>query len=121
MQARYQIRALKLVRDFSFLMVYGIVDDEIDKYIDEISKKLNIEVIRAESVESVVKESNLVVTTTPSKEPYLRAEWLHPGLHITCMGSDSEDKQELFPDVFATELPVIENLRYSGWANSIMH
>jgi ornithine cyclodeaminase len=101
MQARYQIRALKLVRDFSFLMVYGIVDDEIDKYIDEISKKLNIEVIRAESVESVVKESNLVVTTTPSKEPYLRAEWLHPGLHITCMGSDSEDKQELFPDVFA--------------------
>ena len=101
MQARYQIRALKLVRDFSFLMVYGIVDDEIDKYIDEISKKLNIEVIRADSVEDVVKESNLVVTTTPSKEPYLRAEWLHTGLHITCMGSDSEDKQELFPDVFA--------------------
>ena len=101
MQARYQIRALKLVRDFSFLMVYGIVDDEIDKYIDEISKKLNIEVIRADSVESVVKESDLVVTTTPSKEPYLRAEWLHTGLHITCMGSDSEDKQELFPDVFA--------------------
>lgn len=101
MQARYQIRALKLVRDFSFLMVYGIVDDEIDKYIDEISQKLNIEVIRADSVESVVKESNLVVTTTPSKEPYLRAEWLHTGLHITCMGSDSEDKQELFPDVFA--------------------
>jgi len=101
MQARYQIRALKLVRDFSFLMVYGIVDDEIDKYIDEISQELNIEVIRADSVESVVKESNLVVTTTPSKEPYLRAEWLHTGLHITCMGSDSEDKQELFPDVFA--------------------
>ena len=101
MQARYQIRALKLVRDFSYLMVYGIVDDEIDKYVDEISKELNIEVIRADSVESVVKESNLVVTTTPSKEPYLRAEWLHPGLHITCMGSDSEDKQELFPDVFA--------------------
>ena len=101
MQARYQIRALKLVRDYSFLMVYGIVDDEVDKYIDEISKKLNIEVVRADSVESVVKESNLVVTTTPSKEPYLRAEWLHTGLHITCMGSDSEDKQELFPDVFA--------------------
>ena len=101
MQARYQIRALKLVRDFSFLMVYGIVDDEIDKYIDEISQELNIEVIRADSVESVVKESNLVVTTTPSKEPYLRAEWLHTGLHVTCMGSDSEDKQELFPDVFA--------------------
>ena len=40
------------------------------------------------------------MTTTPSKEPYLRAQWLHPGMHITCMGSDSEDKQELYPDVF---------------------
>jgi ornithine cyclodeaminase/alanine dehydrogenase-like protein (mu-crystallin family) len=35
----------------------------------------------------------------PSREPYLRAEWLHPGLHITAMGSDAEEKQELFPDV----------------------
>ena len=31
----------------------------------------------------------------------MRAEWLHPGLHITCMGSDSEDKQEVYPEVFA--------------------
>ena len=28
-------------------------------------------------------------------------EWLHPGLHITCMGSDAEHKQELYPEVFA--------------------
>jgi len=40
------------------------------------------------------------VTTTPSREPYLKAEWLHPGLHITCMGSDAEHKQELYADVF---------------------
>jgi len=100
MQARYQIRALKLVRDFSRLVVYGIVDEEVNVYVDEISKELGINVIRADRVETVVKESDLVVTTTPSKEPFLKAEWLHPGLHITCMGSDSEDKQELFPDVF---------------------
>ena len=48
-----------------------------------------------------MRESQVVVTTTPSKEPFLRGEWLHPGLHITCMGADSEDKQELFTDCFA--------------------
>jgi ornithine cyclodeaminase len=61
---------------------------------------LNIQVIKCPDAETVVRESTLVVTTTPSREAYLRAEWLHPGLHITCMGSDSEDKQELHADVF---------------------
>lgn len=100
MQARYQIRALKLVRDFPKLMVYGLVPEEVDAYVNEISMELGIEVIKSENPETVVRQSDIVVTTTPSKEPYLRAEWLHPGLHITCMGSDSEDKQELFPNVF---------------------
>jgi len=101
MQARFQIRALKLVRDFSKLIVYGVVEDQVKAYEDEISKELNIPVVIAESAEEVVRQSDLVVTTTPSKEPYLKANWLHPGLHITCMGSDSEDKHELFPEVFA--------------------
>ena len=101
MQARYQIQALKLVREFSRLLVYGIDDEEVDKYVTEISEDMKIEVAKSSSVEEVVHESNIVVTTTPSKQPYLKAEWLHPSLHITCMGSDSEDKQELYPDVFA--------------------
>lgn len=99
-QARYQIRALKLIRNFTKLMVYGLIDKEVDQYADEISEELSIEVIKADSAEAVVRHSNIVVTTTPSKQAYLRSEWLHPGLHITCMGSDSEEKQEIFADVF---------------------
>jgi len=73
----------------------------VDAYVKEMSAELDIQVIKADSPEDVVRQSEIVVTTTPTKEPYLRAEWLHPGLHITCMGSDSEDKQELYPNVFA--------------------
>jgi len=101
MQARYQIRALKLVRVFSRLLVYGILPEEVDRYAAEMSEELGVEVIKAASSEEVVRQSEVVVTTTPSRQPYLNADWLHPGLHITCMGSDSEDKQELHADVFA--------------------
>jgi ornithine cyclodeaminase len=100
MQARYQIRALRLVRDFSQLWVYGIVEGEVERYAEEMTQELEVEVFKAKDAETVLRKSEVVVTTTPSKEPYLRAQWLHPGLHITCMGSDSEDKQELYPDVF---------------------
>lgn len=100
MQARFQIRALKLVRNFKKLLVYGIVPEEVAEYVAEITPDLGVEVIAADSAESVVRECEVVVTTTPSREPFLRAEWLNPGLHITCMGSDAEHKQELFPEVF---------------------
>ena len=42
-----------------------------------------------------VAQSQLVVTTTPAEDPVVRAEWLHPGLHITAMGSDQAGKNEI--------------------------
>jgi ectoine utilization protein EutC len=100
MQARYQIRGLRLVRDFRRLMVYGIIPDQVRRYAEEMRQELGVEVAIAGHPEQVVRHSDFVVTTTPSREPYLKAEWLHPGLHITCMGSDAEHKQELYADVF---------------------
>ena len=58
-----------------------------------------VDVVEAASLESLVRESQLIVTTTPSREPLVAAEWLHPGLHITAMGSDLAGKQELDPEV----------------------
>ena len=37
MQARWQARGLKLVRDFKRLMVYGIIEEEVDAYVKEMS------------------------------------------------------------------------------------
>jgi len=98
-QARYQMRALKLVRDYRRLLVYGIVPEEVDRYISDMSSVLSVEIFRAKSAEEVVRNGDVVVTATPSRTAYLRPEWLHPGLHITAMGTDGEDKQELFPEV----------------------
>ncbi len=100
MQARYQIRGLRLVRDFQRLYVYGIEPDQVREYADEMGRELGVEVVVAGSAEEVVRGCDFVVTTTPSRTPYLRPEWLHPGLHITCMGADTEHKQEVFAEVF---------------------
>ena len=52
----------------------------------------------------VVRESQVVVTTTPTREPWLRAEWLHPGLHITAVGADGEHKQELHAEEISDDV-----------------
>ena len=40
---------------------------------------------------------DFVVTATAANEPLIKADWLHPGLHITAMGSDQEGKNEIEP------------------------
>jgi ornithine cyclodeaminase len=99
MQARFQIRALKLVRDFSRLLVYGLSEPEVDQYVTEMQQELGVTVKRAETAEAVVRGCDALVTTTPSKTPVVMAEWVHPGMHITAMGSDSEAKQELESEI----------------------
>jgi ornithine cyclodeaminase len=101
MQARFQMRGLRLVRQFQELLVFGIEPQEVDQYVGDMTREFDLSVKAASSAEQVVRESDIVVTTTPSRQPYLKAEWLHPGLHITCMGADAEHKQELYPQVFS--------------------
>jgi ornithine cyclodeaminase/alanine dehydrogenase-like protein (mu-crystallin family) len=97
------------VRDFETLLIYSLYDEEVDRYVAEMAEELGVEIRRAASVEEVVRNSSVVVTTTPSREPYLEAKWLHPGLHITAMGTDTEEKQELHPEVLAkADLPVCD-------------
>ncbi|NER40618.1 cyclodeaminase [Bacillus megaterium NBRC 15308 = ATCC 14581] len=100
-QARFQVRALKLVRDFSKVLVYARSTNRAKKYAQDMSLELGVEVKVVDSAEVVVRNCDTVITTTPATEPIIKAEWLHPGLHITAMGSDAEHKQELEAKVLA--------------------
>jgi ornithine cyclodeaminase len=98
-QARYQVRALQLVREFKRVLVYSKTPARVDQYIAEVTAELGLEVKSVTSAEQVVRGSDVVITTTPAKHPLIQAEWLQPGLHLTAMGSDAEEKQELEAEV----------------------
>jgi len=101
-QARFQMEALMQVRPFSSIRMFSLdSDDDKDRYVRDMRQMLKVEVVKSPSVEAVVKESSIVVTTTPARRGFVKSQWLHPGLHITAMGSDTEEKQELEADVLA--------------------
>ncbi|ANU15389.1 cyclodeaminase [Planococcus halocryophilus] len=106
-QARLQLTALTLVRDFKKVLVYSRSAKAAYRFAEEMSSALNITVQVAESAKEVIKKSQLVVTTTPATEPLVKAEWLHSGLHITAMGSDAEHKQELEAEVLSSADKII--------------
>jgi ectoine utilization protein EutC len=111
-QARYQMIGLNKVRPIEKVLVYSLAG--VDEYVAEMPAVLGAQVIPVTSAEEVVCSSDVVVTTTPSKQPYLQGAWLHSGLHITAMGSDAEDKRELYPEALsAADLLVCDSKKQS--------
>jgi len=115
-QARWQLRALLLVRRPRRALVWARRRAEAERLAGEMSASLGIPVEAVEEAERAVAGSDLVLTTTPATEPILEAEWLQPGVHVTAMGSDSEHKQELEPAVLARADVVVSDRRSQGLA-----
>jgi ornithine cyclodeaminase len=100
-QGRLQLEALALVREVTHAQVWAREGERAAAYAADMEARLGFAVELAESLEGLVCDSDIVVTTTPSKEPLIEADWLHPGLHVTAMGSDTDHKNELAPAVLA--------------------
>jgi len=96
-QARLQIVAAHLVRRFERVLVWGRDPDKAAACAHDIAGILDIEVAPVDDPARLAAQSQLVVTTTPAREPVFDAAWLHPGLHVTAMGSDQETKNEIDP------------------------
>jgi ectoine utilization protein EutC len=96
-QARLQIEAAHLVRPFSRVLVHARDMDKARSCAADLARRLGVKAEAVADPAALVAGSQLVVTTTPAREPVLRADWLHPGLHVTAMGSDQDGKGELDP------------------------
>jgi ectoine utilization protein EutC len=100
-QARFQIEALTLVRPVERVLVWARDAARAEAYADEMADRLGLDVLPVASPERLVLEAEVVVTATPARSPLVVADWLHPGLHITAIGADAPDKNELHPAVLA--------------------
>ncbi len=101
-QARYQVEALQLVRDFNSVNVFARNRSQAEEYATDMRDRLEKPVVVSETPAALLAASQLVVTTTPAREPVLRSDWIHPGLHITAMGSDHPAKRELDPQILSS-------------------
>ena len=95
-QAKLQLEALTLVRKINTAYIWSRDSTKTKKFVEE-TNNLNVDLEVCSSVEEVLRKSEIVVTTTPSKSPLIQSDWLKKGLHITAMGSDAEQKNELDP------------------------
>jgi ornithine cyclodeaminase len=99
-QARLQLQWLTRISACRDVLVWGPLAEELENYEREMESR-GFSVETTLDAAAILRTCNLVVTATPSKTPLLSAADLRRGTHITAVGSDTPDKQELDPAILA--------------------
>jgi ornithine cyclodeaminase len=104
-QARLQVQLLARVRAFQTVKVWGRRHQAAEQCVADIMASGALphgaHIVVADTVEAAVSGSDVVITTTASRTPLVRAAWIQPGCLVIAVGSDGPDKRELEVDVLA--------------------
>jgi len=90
-QARAHVEAMRLVRPFDEIRVWGRTPERVREFAAETGAK-------PMSAEAAVSGADVVVTVTGSGEPVLRGRWLSEGTLVTAVGAVGLTRRELDDD-----------------------
>ena len=97
-QARLQVLQLKSLTRCRRVVAWGRSAASLETYRHALEQD-GFSVATTRKAEEVTAVCNLIITATPSTTPLLCADHIRPGTHITAVGSDTPQKQELDPDI----------------------
>ncbi len=87
-QAGPQIAALCQIRPIELVRVYSPKLEETEAFCTRMQEELGIVFSAASSPEEAVRGADIAVTATNSRAPFFKAQWLEPGMHLSCMQRD---------------------------------
>ena len=94
-QARWQVRALRLVREVQQVHLWARRQDAAQRLLEEFASQDGLNVQVSPTIEALAQHSEIVITATPSREALLHAHHLRPGMHVTAMGSGGPGNREV--------------------------
>ena len=94
-QGKAQLWAMAVTRDITKAYVYDSIEAAIPNFIEEMSTKLGLEVVKAASPEQILEEADIICTTTTSPTPLFDGSKVRAGTHINGIGSHTPNAREL--------------------------
>lgn len=99
-QSTFQLRAAVEQRNFEKVVAWNPHPEYLPRLAavcDELG--LPFEAVEREQLGA---EADVIITITSAFEPLLMKQWIKPGTHIACMGTDTRGKQEVDPELLAS-------------------
>ena len=119
-QAWTQLQALMLVRKIKKIKVWSRTPKSCRKFCNlakKAYKHLVIEEYR--DAQEVCTDSDIIITTTPTTKPIVKASWVSPGTHINAIGADAAGKQELHSNLTKKSLIIVDNWEQASHSGEI--
>jgi len=119
-QARTQLEAILEFFKVDHVKVWGLRPSECIKFKKDMRKKISGEIEIVDTVRGCVKDADIIVTTTPTRTPIIKSEWIKAGAHINAIGADAAGKQELQTKLLTRSKIVVdawEQASHSGEIN----
>lgn len=84
--ARAYLEAFTCVRDIRRCTVYSPTEAHRERYAEEMSERLGIEVVAVDSAREAVAGCDILASCTDAMQPVYQADWIEPGMHVTNLG-----------------------------------
>ncbi len=109
-QGRAHVRALREVRPIGRIHLWDVNQSACARLAADLGRATGPEFTILDDLADGVRQSDVVVTCTPSPRPLFQADWVMPGSFVAGVGADAEDKHELDPELLARSKVVVDVL-----------
>ena len=100
-QGAIQLEALTRVRQLEKVFICDLDPKITAPFAARLGEKLRLTVQASDDKAAATRQSDIVITCTPSKRWHLGRDMISPGTFVAGVGADSADKQELEPALLA--------------------
>lgn len=98
-QSTFQLQAALDQRNFEKVVAWNAHPEHLDR-LASVCRETNTP-FEEVSRQTLGAESDVIITITSAFEPLLQVDWIKPGTHLACMGTDTLGKQEVDPRLLA--------------------
>lgn len=120
-QGRIQLQSLAKVRSLARVFAFDRNANQAERFAEEFSAELRIPVEVVRELPAAVRQSDLCITCTPSHLFLVRQKDVAPGTFLAAVGADSEQKQELEPELLASSKVVVDVLEQCATVGELHH
>ncbi len=117
-QARSQLLAINEVVDIHEIKATSASEKETLAFKDDMELRIECEITPKKTIREVC-DCDILVTTTPSREPIVINDWILEGTHINAIGADAPGKEELDPLILKRAKVIVDDIQQASHSGEV--
>jgi len=118
-QAGFQLRAAVEQRSFDKVVAWNYHPEMLES-LGRIATEIGLPFESVER-EQLGAESDVIISITSAHDSLMMKDWIKPGTHIACMGTDTVGKQEMDPQLIASATVFTDEIAQSITLGEAQH